>query len=1651
MPQNKPIPFEEAFGQAEKGPSLSSSNPSVTKRTPIDMSRPLSFEEVFGVEAQEEQIDPLRNIYNSAVKTLTSDPVANYQALFGQFEAARRTRELADLKYPTSGGVSGMFGQVAGGTPQSIPAMFTPLAIPALLNFGLQAAGQARMQMWEKEQETGEEIGLLKKGAVILGYGAATVAMERLGFKKLRGVVDGLGAKALGEIGEATLTGSTKEVAKAIGRNVGSAAISMGLWEGGEEAMEQAAQNALDKLYMDRSLLEGVPQAFAAGTLGGLMLAPVGVAKAHFMVKEQLGQQAEAILAAARAKEEAGLEGTTYEEPGSLFQTTQGQPSKTIQEYKAAERRQVYKFAEEMYGTPFKSLNEDQQNNALAAWEAKKARESEIPPATAIGPEGFSLGPQREEGDLQELKVDDPRRIYKLPNEEPAPPELYYQQSDGSLSVIPLTEETKERIRARAMASGLIAGIVFEEKDSFETPSGGRAYGYFNPRTRTIHLARNVLPNTAGHEMFEAAWDFLADRGDPVIEQALAQWGGKERLADVAGNYYAGWNEDAPLMQRFARWLRGFWASIKSRLGGEISEEEFGAWVNRRMEQIGQYTRGMHQAMSGMAQYQSAEAANARAKERLLAWSGDNKLVDEQGLPLQVFHYTGTHRKGDSRIEVFDTPTWFSQKRNYAKESLEADISNEKAIYQTYIRMRNPLDLRVVGDIVVSDTLPVKRLLHNAGIDIFELGMAEEDFKYLAKFDNPRLVRAVRKAGYDGMIFHEAEANQDTYLVFNPNQVKSVENVGAFTEGPNLYYQSAEAARAHEIFRQQREALKKEQSFFKDFWKNRKRELVDQSGNIRVALEKLGPIGHRAMVYHDLVQGTTAAAANKMADYEPLIWGGLSQSEEQTLNEIAQARRYITLYDKYPDRYETSKEEADAMRAYLAELPQATKDKLYPRVERLFGAFRQVLDEGLAEQLITQEAHDRMAAVGPYLPRKHLDYIDPVTYSIRGEKMSVRDSGFYYTKELDDSFVQNDTRLLLYETISRLSARAVKNRANRELLKIATENPDNLLVKPAKLNEKTGRVEGITPKGYVPVGMFVDGKDVLVYMQEDMAKEWIVRDPQMKAQLARTIGWVTGVTPLKAMATGMNPAFALANFPRDLAHVFLTTNEYSQMMPTALGQMASDLAATAADAWSKKGSYKEFLAEGGGMSFLTHQGQHKLKTNAGFLERQLHDMQNLMGFLGEFTEVWTRLALRRRAIRNGKDSIEATWIARNYLDFSQGGSYSKVADQFIPYLNAGIQGTRGLLRAAKNDPGKFAWKATQLGLLSASLAYANALINPEIWDEIPDEEKARYFIIPRPELSFTDNEGNKRHMYMRIAKDQGQQSIAALFESMAMMAQGRPFNRDQVVEAVKAILPVVPDGTIIPPFADALLGYVFNKDFFRNEDIWKGEPLSKKSLEVTRGTNPAYVKLTELPVIGEDISPERLRYAVNQVFVSGNPFSWLVGGAFKQMLKETGLQPRELTQQEITTQIPGVNRILKTTTPGLRYKKEIQAMREEENTRMLEMRRGLDDAVERDIIEDSTESRRALRAYIKEQGRENRARLEERELWTRRLFNQPNRAWWMSVSTLPPELRAAAFYARWKQESPEVQEELEEQSRIIPGVLSPRFRRELRALQRSGQ
>ena len=208
--------------------------------------------------------------------------------------------------------------------------------------------------------------------------------------------------------------------------------------------------------------------------------------------------------------------------------------------------------------------------------------------------------------------------------------------------------------------------------------------------------------------------------------------------------------------------------------------------------------------------------------------------------------------------------------------------------------------------------------------------------------------------------------------------------------------------------------------------------------------------------------------------------------------------------------------------------------------------------------------------------------------------------------------------------------------------------------------------------------------------------------------------------------------------------------------------------------------------------------------------------------------IWSRLALRKRALKNAaKEGIDparaemrATYDARNYLDFSQGGSFVKAADSAIPYLNAAIQGTRGVFRYAADHPGKFTYKVGQIGTMAAGLYYANRMTNPEAWEQVPDREKASNFIFTTP-LYYYDKNGDKRYYYFKVAKDQSQRIFASIFENLAAASIGDTFKTNQLSMAFEDGLPIVPTG-VLPPTIEAMLGYAANKNFWRNEDIWRG-------------------------------------------------------------------------------------------------------------------------------------------------------------------------------------------------------------------------------------
>ena len=153
-------------------------------------------------------------------------------------------------------------------------------------------------------------------------------------------------------------------------------------------------------------------------------------------------------------------------------------------------------------------------------------------------------------------------------------------------------------------------------------------------------------------------------------------------------------------------------------------------------------------------------------------WFGRSKVVDRRGKPLVVFH--GSRRP----FVAFDYSRWgqtdpgfagkgfyFIDHMGYAKAYAEMDAqpADQPTVIAVYLRMENPL---VVQEF---DEIP------GATGRVPTMAQAEE------------MQRRVRALGYDGVIVRGKPGNPSEYVVFEPSQVKAVDNVGTFDPAdPNM-------------------------------------------------------------------------------------------------------------------------------------------------------------------------------------------------------------------------------------------------------------------------------------------------------------------------------------------------------------------------------------------------------------------------------------------------------------------------------------------------------------------------------------------------------------------------------------------------------------------------------------------------------------------------------------------------------------------------------------------------------------------------------------------------------------------------------------------------------------------------------------------------
>ncbi|HMZ50049.1 MAG TPA: hypothetical protein PLP28_13790, partial [Flavobacteriales bacterium] len=469
-----------------------------------------------------------------------------------------------------------------------------------------------------------------------------------------------------------------------------------------------------------------------------------------------------------------------------------------------------------------------------------------------------------------------------------------------------------------------------------------------------------------------------------------------------------------------------------------------------------------------------------------------------------------------------------------------------------------------------------------------------------------------------------------------------------------------------------------------------------------------------------------------------------------------------------------------------------------------------------------------------YSPRKFAHHLLDAETRMSVGGMDITGNGIKsLTTGSEESLFNNSEWLLAAHTAS-VHKRIYNNEANAALHKhIATLGTD-------RDNPGVGYVleEGETPKpGYMRVGSFVDGKEQAVALMNEIAVPWTADNPVLRHDAANALRIVSGGAFKRLAVTGINPAFALSNLPRDIAHVLVLTDTYSNALPIGLAQLTADIKKVSADVWQRKGRYTEYINEGGGMDFLTYQGK-PLTGGDVSLEQSIGDrVMHVAGYLNETSELLVRIAIREREITKrtaafakahgrapSKEELadikrEATAKAREQMDFGQGGQTAKFIDNLIPYFNATLQGTRVMVRTARTDPKRFAAKLAQLGAFSVALVLYNMRFDE--WDEVPDHEKENNFIIFLP-FTRTDENGHVRRMYLKIPKSQDQRAFAGAFEGMAEFAKTGKFPTKRSTHAFYEALPIKPTTPLDIPLVDAMNTYLSNYDRFHDTEVSRG-------------------------------------------------------------------------------------------------------------------------------------------------------------------------------------------------------------------------------------
>jgi hypothetical protein len=685
--------------------------------------------------------------------------------------------------------------------------------------------------------------------------------------------------------------------------------------------------------------------------------------------------------------------------------------------------------------------------------------------------------------------------------------------------------------------------------------------------------------------------------------------------------------------------------------------------------------------------------------------------------------------------------------------------------------------------------------------------------------------------------------------------------------------------------------------------------------------------------------------------------------------------------------------------------------------------------------------------------------------TLGGKPITVYDSGIEALQrgKKTDIF-ETSGEIMALEVFNRTYGRIMRNEANKTLLDVARNLPDNEFVRV-----KTDKDVKI-PIGWQKIYAFEEGKRQTLFISPEMAKESLVNSPETTYKYGQIMRWASGSPVLRTFATGIDWGFALANIPRDVMHIHYAArrfvdgkwkNVYNPVTPIYGIQMGKDMAAVWSDTMNRTGRYLEYIEEGGGMEFLVHQG--RLFQRGRHIGGKIEKGQDVLSYFGESSEILTRLAIRERTIRklaqergismeearkDKKITQEATFVARDYMDFGQGGTVTKAFDNMFPYVNATVQGTRGMARAFKPGSGtalSSTFKLGQLGLLVAGSTIAAWKFAPDTMEDLQGNIAMDHNLcLPLgDDFGFEDENGDMRYMFMKVPLDPGQKFFKVFFESATNKSIGKEIDVDRVTKSLGELSPV---GTnLMPPTVASALGYIYNKDYWRNEDIWNktNKPLIDPSKEIIPGKTPqAFVDLGE----ATGLSPERSKYAAGKIIPNNSMWAALVGTGYDAVF---GDQPKSYKQEHIAqvlAKAPIINRFFGITNPYSKHAKGIETAEGKAELKRFVENSGMDTLVKGNLYEKNVSEDKIYEYAAKFEDKKTYDRLIERYKWEVMIQDLPEKSFWRRMKGLNLEARAKVFVDRLNKSNPVQEEKLWNEFGIVAGaggVVGKEFRNEV--------